>query len=180
MRAWEQLVMLTGAFGLAEPELTPLQLPFDAADRWLALQFPPDTPLDSDRLLYTAHFSVPFQKAAAQCGLLLDEWTEVIPGPDATTGITFHYDRPNNEAPQAMLLATPAEFTGAWRWEDLLDAVNDTMDLARLRALEPSDVDATVYTRFLPATIMAATVNQLTISVNFALNNDLEAFLERE
>ena len=75
---------------------------------WLAMQFPPDYTLDSDRLLYTAHYCAPFDKTARQCGLLLDEWTEVIPGTTRDTGITFNFDRPDNEPPQAILLVTPA------------------------------------------------------------------------
>jgi hypothetical protein len=170
MRAWEQVVMLTGGFGNAEPELTPLQLPSLPNDHWLALEFPPEARLDTDRLLYTAHFSSRFQRASRQCGLLLDEWTEVIPAIDATTGITFHYDRPNSEVPQAMLLVTPTDFRGAWQWEDLIDALNETLDLAKRRAVDPVHVDQSAYARFLPATIMAVTMRQLTISANLALN----------
>ena len=173
MRAWEQVVMLAGAFGVTEPALTPLQLPFLADDSWLALEFPERALLDTDRLLYTASFHAPFNKAGRQCGLLLDEWTEVIPSPDATTGITFHYDRPSCEPPQTMLLVTPAAFTGTWRWEDLVDALNETLDFAKRRAVEPVHVDQTAYARFLPATITAVTRNQLTISLHYALNNNL-------
>ena len=180
MRAWEQVVMLTGAFHIAEPQLTPLQLPFLANDRWLALEFPPETKLDTDRLLYTAHFAAPFQKASRQCGLLLDEWTEVIPLSEAETGITFHYDRPSCEPPQSMLLVTPTDFRGAWQWADLVDALNETLDFAKRRAVEPVHVDQAAYARFLPATLMAVTVSQLTISANLALNNKVELFLSRE
>ena len=35
-------------------------------------------------------------------GLLLDEWSEIIPGTDVQTGLTLHHDRPNTEAPQSM------------------------------------------------------------------------------
>ena len=173
MRAWEQVVMLTGGFGNTEPELTALQLPFLPDDHWLALEFPPEAKLDTDRLLYTAHFASPFQKASRQCGLLIDEWTEAIPSSDATTGVTFHYDRPNCEAPQTMLLVTPTEFRGAWQWEDLVDALKETLGFAKRRAVEPVHVDRSAYARFLPATIMAVTMRQLTISANLALNNNL-------
>lgn len=171
MRAWEELVMLAGALGVAEPELTALQLPYRPDDRWLALQLPPDADLGSERLLYTAHLAAPFDGGSRHCGLLLDEWTEAIPAETTTTGLAFHVDRPDNEAPQSMLLATPADFTGAWRWDDLVDAVTETMDLARYRAIEPAHVDTTAYTRLLPATVSAVTVNQLTISANLSLNN---------
>jgi hypothetical protein len=135
--------------------------------------------LETDRLLYTAHFTTAFKKASRQCGLLIDEWTEVIPSREATTGITFHHDRPNSEAPQAMLLVTPTDFRGKWRWDDLVDALNETLELAKRRALEPVDVDATPYAALLPATVMAVTVAELTISANLALNNNLEVFMER-
>ena len=62
------------------------------------MQFPPDYVLDSDRLLYTAHYTKPFDPSAHQCGLLLDEWTEVIPGTTHDTGITFNFDRPEQRA----------------------------------------------------------------------------------
>jgi hypothetical protein len=191
---WEQLVMLTGAFGRTEPELQPIQLPYKVKDHWLALQFPydpnPDPAVkkdpaknyqfDGDRLLYTAHYSVPFDRNKKQCGLLLDEWTEVIPSDNETTGIAFHYDRPNSEPPQTMLLVTPPEFTGSWQWQDLVDALNETLDMAKKRAVEPKQIDATPYARILPATIMAATLYQISISANLAVNNKLIDALSKE
>ena len=111
--------------------------------------------------------------------MLLDEWTETIPLPDVDTGITFHHDRPNCEAPQAMLLVTPSEFRGSWQWEDLVDALNETLDLAKLRAIEPSSIDRTAYAPFLPATIMASQVAQLTIAANLALNNKVEQVMQQ-
>ncbi len=178
MWAWEQVLMLAGGFGGSEPELTALQLPFKPNDDWLGLKFPDNYKFDGDRLLYTAHFAKVFAKGTPQCGLLLDEWSEVIPARDAMTGISFHYDRPNNEPPQTILLVTPTDFRGAWQWIDLVDALNETLDLAKKRAVEPAQVDATAYTRFLPATIMAVTHSGLTISANFAINNNLETFLK--
>jgi hypothetical protein len=170
---WEQIVMFSGAFGNAEPELTPLQLPFKANDNWLAMQFPPDYKFQQDYLLYTAHFSASFDKTKRQCGLLLDEWAEVIPATDASTGLAFHYERANSEPPQTFLLVTPTAFRGAWQWADIVDALNETLEFAKKRALEPVHLDSTVYARFLPATVTAVTYNQLTISANFALNNNV-------
>jgi len=175
MFAWEQTVLFTGALGRPEPSLVPIQLPHIPDDRWLGLEFPPEQKLDKHRLLYTAHFAVPFSKAARQCGLLMDDWTETIPGTSVDTGITFHHDRPNCEAPQAMLLVTPSEFRGAWTWDDLIGALNETLDFAKRRAIEPKHIDNSPYAPFLPATALATQVHQLTIAVELALNNKIAA-----
>lgn len=169
----EKSVVLAGALGRPEPELDALQLPFAPGDRWRALQFPADQPLERDELLYTAHFSSAFDPTLPQCGLLLDEWTETIPGDSADTGIAFHHDRPNCEAPQTMLLVTPSDFRGEWRWDGLVDALNETLDFAKRRAVEPKHIDATPYAPFLPATVMATQVWQLTIAADLALNNKI-------
>jgi hypothetical protein len=156
-----------------------MQLPFTPGERWFALEFPPNQPLNKDHLLYTAHFAAPFNKAARQSGLLLDEWIEIVPGSSADTGIAFHFDRPNCEAPQSMLLVTPTDFRGAWQWNDLVDALNETLDFAKRRAIEPKHIDATPYAPFLPATITASQVFQLTISLNMALNNNVATLISR-
>ena len=72
-----------------------------------------------------------------------------------------------------MLLVTPSAFRGSWQWADVVDALNQTLDLAKRRAVEPVHVDSGAYAQFLPATVMAVTISQLTISANLALNNDL-------
>jgi hypothetical protein len=173
MFAWEQAVTFATALGRPEPALDALQLPFVPDDRWLAMEFPPDQKLDKDRLLYTAYFATPFNNASRHCGLLIDEWTETIPTSSVDTGIVFHHDRPNCEAPQAMLLVTPSEFRGAWRWDDLVGALNETLDFAKRRAIEPRHIDNSPYAPFLPATVVATQVQQLTIALELGLNNKI-------
>ncbi|WP_419695428.1 hypothetical protein ACN2CC_02175 [Mesorhizobium muleiense] len=171
MHACEETMILAAALGGGEPALDAMQLPFAPNDHWLGLSFPPDRPSTRDELLYTAIFATPFDGSKPQCGLLLDEWSEMIPGNTAQTGITFHHDRPNTEAPQTMLLVTPSNHHAAWTWEDLVDALGETLDLAKLRAVEPVQVDASPLAPFLPATVMAVQVSQLTIAANLAINN---------
>ena len=36
-----------------------------------------------------------------------------------------------------MLLVTPADVTGGWRWDDLVDALNETLDLAKRARSSP-------------------------------------------
>ena len=181
MKQWETVVLLDEAFpGAQPPELTPLQLPYGSNEPWLALEIPAGYKIDSDRLLYTAHFADPFEKTKPICGLLVDEWTEVIPGTEETTGIAFHFDRPNAEPPQAWLVALPAVRDGLWSWEDLLGAVNHALDAAKLRAIEPAHVDQTAYSWFLPATTSAYTFPEISISNNLLRNLDIFAKFAKE
>jgi hypothetical protein len=171
LHAWETTAALSNAFGRSELTLLPIQLPYEASASWLGLQFPPDYKPDSDRLLYTAFYAVPFDPTQRQIGLLLDEWTETIPAAVRTTGLSFNYNRPDNEAPQAILLVTPGTANGRWVWDDLVGALNETLDLAKKRAVDPDQLDATPYTPLIPATVMAATLYGITISTSLSVAN---------
>ena len=70
-----------------------------------------------------------------------------------------------------MLLLTPAQWDGTWAWEDVLQGVIDTFDLARMRAVEPAQLDDSAFAQFLPATVASVTVSGLLISANYALVN---------
>ena len=184
MKHLENVYFMAEAFGSNASALQPIQLPFRPNDRWLALQFRKpgesenDFKVDADRLLYTATYAVPFDKMTSQCGLLVDEWTEVIPVKTETTGLAFHFDRPNAEPPQVMLLAMPPVMRGHWQWADLVSSIKETFDMAKLRAVEPGMVDDLPYARFLPATMMTVTTHLLTISTNLAVNNQLYNYLK--
>lgn len=168
MHDLENVIQLTGAFGTSEPVLAPVQFPFRPAEPWLAMELPAgwDMTTAGDHLLYTASYANNvFDKTAPNFGgLLLDEWTEVVPGTRETAGLAFHYDRPNNEPPQTMLLVTPASAGLHWTWEDLRAAIPETFDLAKKRAAEPRDISKTPLARFLPATLMAFTTQAISIS----------------
>jgi hypothetical protein len=176
---WESAVMMASAFGVTPPPLTPIQLPFVAGEPWRALPYPEKPPITSDRLLYTCLYSKVFNPAERQCGVLVDEWTEVIPATTRETGITFNYARPENEAPQTMLLVASASESGSWQWDDLVGALNETLDLAKKRAVEPAFLDPTVYSRFLPATVTASTLYGITIATPLTAANGVMKVLER-
>ncbi|HEV2251672.1 MAG TPA: hypothetical protein VGS06_00615 [Streptosporangiaceae bacterium] len=175
IKAWETTTLLVEALrGPGDvPALLPVQFPYQAGASWVAMQFDPADRPDSDRLCYTACYAVPFDKSAPQCGLLVDEWTEVIPATDHTTGITFNFDRPDNEAPQAILLVTPATASGTWQWDDLVGALNETLDLAKVRAVEPADIDQTPYSMLVPATITASTMYGISVVTSLAAVNGM-------
>jgi len=174
MRHYENVLLLSDALDAQSPELTPLQFPYQISNyHWLAVAFPAGLELPTETLLYTAHYAQQFNSAARQCGALVEEWTEVIPGNTETAGLAFHYDRPNNEAPQTWLLATPANFANGWQWNDLVDAVHEALDAAQLRAVEPSFLENTYYAPFLPATVSAAAAREVSIIANYALAANL-------
>ena len=172
---WENIVVLAEGFKVDDAtfDLTPLQLPYKNNDSWLGLSYPETYEIESDKLLYTTYLQN-FDETKPQSGLLIDEWTEVIPTENETTGLSFQYDQPNAEAPQSMLLLTPTDFTGRWDWEDIEDTLHETLDLAKLRAVEPEDYRNTAYAQFLPATVSAVTTHPfLTIALNYAFNSEL-------
>jgi len=179
MHHLENVVLLSAALpGAAAPELTPLQLPHQVGQPWLALEIPATADLTGERLLYTAVHDGALDPVQPLCGLLVDDWNEVVPARQITTGVAFHHDRPNAEPPQAWLLALPASFDGTWSWEDLLGAVTETIDAAKLRALEPTHLDTTPYDALLPATHSAWTSPEISISNNLLRNAGLYARLE--
>ncbi|HEX7745060.1 MAG TPA: hypothetical protein VF462_07350 [Micromonosporaceae bacterium] len=181
MHHWENAVLIGQALGAAgDADLTPLQLPYGPGEPWLALEIPDGYAIDSDRLLYMAHFAEPFDSAAPVVGLLVDEWTEVVPGTEETTGIAFHFDRPNAEPPQAWLLALSPGGARTWSWDDLLAVVNYTLDAAKRRAIEPVHIDTTAYSWFLPATVSAFTFPEISISNNLLRNVRIYSRLPEE
>ena len=137
---------LTGS----EPRLVPVQIPKRAGDPWIAPAWTA-TPGDGEILSVLA-IDPPASFGPGQQGLLIDEWTETVPGLDETTGLAFHYDRPGAAAPQALLLVTPSQAEGRWRKDELPGAIVDTFARARLRALEPDHVTASSLFPTLPLT----------------------------
>jgi hypothetical protein len=76
--------------------------------------------------------------------LLVDSWSEVAPVPQITTGVTFNYDEPKAQPPQALLLAVPPDPARGWDFQSLEAALLETFELAKLRGIvaqELSDSD---------------------------------------
>lgn len=169
---WERCVLFAEDYdGAPELDLSPLQFPYQAADSWLGLEFPEDYVLDQERLLYTAHFAQPPTTTNLFCGLLADEHTEVVPSREEDTGLTFHFDRPNNEPSQSWLLALPEDFRGGWEWSDLVACLHKALDLAQLRAIEPKTFENTAYSHLLPATVASHTSSPVIPQLNYAAVN---------
>ena len=73
-------------------------------------------------------------------GLVIEEFSEHIPDKKMNTGLSFNYNVPNNEPPQALLLAihpkAGQESDFFWSEDDLRDIIYDTMDLYKIRMVD--------------------------------------------
>ena len=159
----EMVNTMAEMFDTSFPDYTPVQLPFGTIetesgetmnDYWLGLEYPSAYEPENDKLSLVIlnedylNTDVPNAKC---CGLLVDEWIEIIPQREETTGIAFNYDQPDAEPPQSMLLAVPPVETGNWKWDDLVYTILDTMDLYKARLVEPEHIDKSIFTQVLPA-----------------------------
>jgi hypothetical protein len=90
----------------------------------------------------------------ATCGLVLDEWSEVIPSATATTGLSVFYDAPDARAPQAILVAVHPDPAGGdgWSWELIEGMLDETLDLADIRLVDLDDLAVTAIDEYLPLT----------------------------
>jgi hypothetical protein len=86
-------------------------------------------------------------------GLLVDEWTEVVPSPQETTGLVFHFDQPSARPPQAILLAVAPDARATWDLETLEATLLETLELAKLRTVDPAVLSEAL--PFLPALYFA-------------------------
>ncbi len=153
--------------------LAPAQLPArynssgNYEDRWLGAYFGEDYEPDGDKLSLIMHLPTNYSTANKQVGLLVDEWVEVIPGRTETTEVAFHYDKPNSEPAQTLLLAVTPEITGSWKWDNLFEAVNETLDRAKKRAVDPDILSGTPFAQMLPAIVAPVDSEGITIGLDF-------------
>lgn len=131
--------------------MTPVQLPRRESDTWIGegITAAVDDPERMSVMLLDAQ-----EPGSSMSALLLDTFSETVPTNTEISGLSFHYDRPNAEAPQAILLAVPPVVNGNWTWDALLDTINDTFDRARLRAVEPDFINGTDWFHALPANLV--------------------------
>lgn len=88
---------------------------------------------------------------ASGAALLVDEWTEILPSTDETTGVAVHYDQPDATPPQCVLVAVPPVRHQPWSLGNLVLTLHDTFELARVRAIELEHLGSTLYGQLLPA-----------------------------
>jgi hypothetical protein len=148
-----------GTPGTAIADPLVIQLPRLAGLPWIGGEF--GAPLPEGEYLAVVALKSAAGFSGLQCGLVLDEWTENVPADRATTGVSFHFNRPNATAPQALLLAVPPVLRGNWQWEELKGCVREALELAKLRTLEPDSLLKGGYFQGLPAILHEFTVSRL-------------------
>jgi hypothetical protein len=131
----ESALMYAQAVGSPERlNLRIAQLPHRPGDRWVGLSAPADQPVPGGRLSLVVQSGPPPGPTVA--GLVVDEWTEVVPHATQMTGLSFHVDQPTARAPQVVLLAVPPTEQRVWSLDALEAAVLETLDLARMRLVD--------------------------------------------
>ena len=171
-RVREGVARLHGALGYAEAiktgeklRLTIAQLPYDANDRWVGLPLQGGKSLPGGKLSLAVQSAAPLDVRRPLAGLLIDEWVEIVPSAKETTAISFQYDQPNAAPPQTILLAVPPQVDLPWTVWSLQQVLLETLDLARIRAVDPDALDEVGH--YLPALYFACNTAGHTVSTDF-------------
>jgi hypothetical protein len=142
------------------------QLPFDANERWVGLPPFGDTEIPPSKLSMVVQPLSTIDATKTLCGLFIDEWVEIVPNQKETTALTFQFDPPNSFAPQNILVAVPPVPGQDWTTETLRRVLVETLDLAKLRAVDPSLLGATA--QYLPALYVPFNAADDAVSTDFA------------
>lgn len=141
------------------------QLPFDAADRWVGLQPEEGKGVAAGKLSLVVHAAETLDVDQPLCGLLVDEWVEVVPNAKETTAIAFQFNPPDTCAPQSVLLAVPPVPDQPWTVASLHRVLVETLDLAKLRAVDAEALGAIGH--YMPALFFALNTNDEVVSTDF-------------
>jgi hypothetical protein len=145
--------------------LTIAQLPYDSADRWVGLPLNGNS-LKGGKLSIAVQAGSAVDVHQALAGLLIDEWVEVVPSATETTGIAFQYDQPNAAPPQTILIAVPPEIGVPWTAWSLQQVLLETLDLARIRVVDPDALNEIGH--YLPALYFSMNAAGHTVSTDFS------------
>jgi hypothetical protein len=152
VRTWHDLIAFADARNAVQSELAAVQHP--RGGEWIGGTFPVlERPPAREHWVRHAPLGLP---TGVFAGFVADRWADVLPGSDALvetkrgrgavpveselTGLSFHFDRPDAKAPQAVLVAVPPNRRRGWTADTLALVVRDTLELAKLRAVDLGDL----------------------------------------
>jgi len=174
LRRWRRLALYAGVTGTPLGDLDLAQVPHVDPARWVGLPFP----TEADRPV-AGRVSIALVRAAQPtaadpwCGLLIDEWPEVIPARAETGGLTFHYDDPGAEAAQSVLLAVPPSDATSWDLGTVVAILDEALMLSKIRAVHAEQL--TDVGQVLPAIYLAANARGDTVSTDFSRDKAVAA-----
>lgn len=144
------------------------QLPFQAGDRWMGLPLQAGTEAPSGYVSLVGYMPYGMECTVRQAGLMIDDWTEIIPKTKQVTGVAFQYDKPCARAPQSVLLAVPPAGMEKWSMEILEDIILETNEMSKLRTVDPEALSRveTPVSQFLPAVYLSFNMNGDTVSTD--------------
>ena len=145
--------------------LSVAQLPFNAAERWVGLAPLPGVDLPPAKLSMVVQAAGALDATKPLAALLVDEWVEFVPSAAETTAITFQFDPPNAFAPQNVLVAAPPVAGQDWTTETLRQVLMETLDLAKLRAVDTSLLGAAA--QYLPGIYVPFNADDAAVSTDF-------------
>ena len=105
--------------------------------------------------------------ATAIAGLWIDEWTETVPKAEETTALAFQFNPPDACAPQCALLAVPPVPGAAWTVGTLYRVLVETLDLAKLRAVDAEALADVA--QYLPGLFLAFNAKDDAVSTDFSV-----------
>jgi hypothetical protein len=158
VRRWWRAVLATESVTARPAELVPSQYPVAANQGWIGgwtgTPRPWIPPLNARRA-FVVHMSAPIP-AGSLAALVVESWVEQVPvGLEVElaqrnsivalqgdmlepTGVALHHNAANARPPQSILLAVPPDrSTPTWHLGDLVATLLETIELSRMRAVEP-------------------------------------------
>jgi hypothetical protein len=146
-------------------------LPHSPGASWVGLPPNPNEDRPSGKVSLALHAPLgPLDATVPWFGLFVDEWVETIPNAREHTGIAFRHDDTGAEAAQAILVAVPPIQAETWDFDTLSTIVSETLDLAKVRAVDLEVLDPAA--QLVPAIFLAANAGDSTIATVLATKFD--------
>ena len=125
---------------------------------WLGCELTDESLLeDKDSIVILEKESLKIEEGQYNCGILLDNWLELIPYRKQQGGIVFHCDQPDAEAPNVILYAIhpSAKESNVWTSKNVEDIIMEAHFMTKLRTIEPDHLyQDPVLSTILPLTII--------------------------
>jgi hypothetical protein len=160
---WRTMRILAEASGAPPATFGLAQLPNEPGASWVALPPNPNEERKSGKVSLALHAPTgALVVSAALYGLFLDEWVETIPNAREHTGIALRHEDTAGEAAQTILVAVPPTTAETWDLDSLQAIVSETLDLAKVRAVDLELIDPLA--QLAPTIFLAANAGDDTIA----------------